>query len=343
MNALLLGVDGGNTKTLALVTELDGGAAGVGNAGCADIHNASSPELALDEIVGACTGALAAAGARAGDLAAAAFSLAGADWPEDFALLRRELGSRLGLRTEPEVVNDAVGALRCGTADTVGVAAVIGTYGAVAGRSARGDLFHLGFWPDSSGAFALGSEALAAVWRHMIDLGPATSLTNRALARWSCSDAGELLYAFTRIGGLSASEPGLFADAVLDEAEVCDPVAVEIVRRVGGRLGDYAHVCASRTGQLGAPFPLVLCGGVLRHPSLLLRAAIHERVPDAQPVYPEVEPVVGAVLIAADRIGARPDLERLRAAATGSAASTAPLAASGVAAPGSGDATDETA
>jgi N-acetylglucosamine kinase-like BadF-type ATPase len=312
--AFLLGVDGGNTKTLALVTELDGSRVGVGYAGCADIHN-SSPELAFDEIVRACSTALASGGARADDLAAAAFSLAGADWPEDFALLRTELRRRLALRVEPEVVNDAVGALRSGTDDTVGVAAVIGTYGALAGRNARGDLFHLGFWPESTGAFALGKEALAAVWRHMIDLGPATSLTERALGRWGCSDAAELLHAFTRIDGLPESEPGLFADAVLDEAEAHDPVATEIVHRVAGRLGDYVRVCASRTGQLGAPFPLVLCGGVLRHPSTLLRTAILDRVPEAQPVFPGIEPVAGAVLIAADAIGARPEPDRLRSAA----------------------------
>ena len=77
-------------------------------------------------------------------------------------------------------------------------------------------------------------------------------------------------------------------------------------------MGDYARVCAERTGQLGAPFPLVLCGSVLRHPSPLLRSALLVRVPDGRPVYPDVEPVAGAVLLAADRIGARPDVSQLR-------------------------------
>jgi N-acetylglucosamine kinase-like BadF-type ATPase len=258
--------------------------------------------------------ALASAAATAADLGAAGFSLAGADYPEDFELLQTGLGERLGLEREPVVVNDAVGALRCGTDDSVGVAAVLGTYCAVAGRNAAGGVFHFGFWPDATGAFTLGSEALKAIWRHLLGLGPATSLLDRALERWSCGDADELLYAFTRIGGLPASEPGRFADAVLDEAEAGDPVATEIVTMAGRRLGDYAGVCASRTGQSGTAFPLVLCGGVLHHPSPLLRAAIQETVPEALPVYPDIEPVVGALLLAADRVGARPDRERLRAA-----------------------------
>ena len=63
-------------------------------------------------------------------------------------------------------------------------------------------------------------------------------------------------------------------------------VAAEIVHVVGGRIGAYARVSAERTGQLGQPFPLVLCGGVLRHPSLLLRAAIYGAVPEGTPIYP---------------------------------------------------------
>jgi N-acetylglucosamine kinase-like BadF-type ATPase len=314
VGTLLLGVDGGNTKTHALVTDAAGTVLGTGDGGTADIHNASSPELALVEIVHAGREAIERAGAEAGDVAAAGFSLAGADYPEDFELLRRELRNRLLLEHDPVVVNDAVGALRCGTPDSVGVAAVLGTYCAVAGRNADGRLFHFGFWPDSTGAYTLGSEALASIWRFMLDLGPRTSLIERALERWGCADVDELLYEFTRIGGHPPSEPGRFADAVLDEAEAGDAVARDIVETAGHRLGDYARVCAARTGQLGSPFPLVLSGGVMRHPSLLLRAAIHERVRDGVAVYPDVEPVIGALMLAADGVGIRPDRARLREA-----------------------------
>jgi N-acetylglucosamine kinase-like BadF-type ATPase len=310
---LLMGVDGGNTKTHALVTDADGTVLGTGDAGTADIHN-STPEAGLLEITRACGEALSAAGAEGADLTAAGFSLAGADWPEDFELLRAELRARLGLGDDPVIVNDAVGALRCGTEDSVGVSAVLGTYCAVAGRNAAGDLFHFGFWPDSTGAYMLGSEALKAIWRFMLDLGPTTTLIGRALERWQCADLDELQYEFTRIGGHPPSEPGRFADAVLDEAEAGDEVARGIVVTAGRRLGDYAGVCARRTHQAGTPYPLVLSGGVLRHPSQLLRDTIRERVPEAIAVYPDVEPVVGALLLAADRLGLTLDHDALRTA-----------------------------
>jgi N-acetylglucosamine kinase-like BadF-type ATPase len=315
MGGLLLGVDGGNTKTIAVVARPDGTVVGVGSGGCGDIHNAPSPEVALDEIHRACVQALGSAGVGEDALGAAAFSLAGADWPEDFALLENGLAKRLGLATKAIVVNDAIGAIRCGTGDGVGVAVVCGTHGTAGARNAAGDVYHFGFWPDDTGATGLGAEALAAVWRAELEIGPETSLTARALARWGATDPVELLHGFTRLADpIPTSERALFADAVLDEAEEGDAVATEIVRLAGTWLGEYARVSATKTRQLGSAFPLVLCGGVLRHSSLLLREAILDRVPDADPVYPAIEPVGGAVLLAGDAIGARPNLDSLHEA-----------------------------
>jgi N-acetylglucosamine kinase-like BadF-type ATPase len=315
VGGLLLGVDGGNTKTIALVAGPDGTVLGAGGGGRADIHNATSPDAGLAEVVIASAEALRAAGAATADVVAAAFSLAGADWPEDFDFLRGGLARELALDRPPLVVNDAIGALRSGTDDGVGVAAIAGTGGAIGARNAHGEVFHLGFWPDGSGAGELGRQGLAAVWRAAIDVGPETSLTGRALARWEADDPIELLHEFTRIG--TDGDPYFartrFADAVLDEADAGDAVARGIVELVGRNLGDYARVCAGRTGQLGSPFSLVLSGGVLRHRSALLRASILARVPDAAPIYPVVEPVAGAVLLAADAVDARPDLHRLAA------------------------------
>jgi N-acetylglucosamine kinase-like BadF-type ATPase len=312
---LLLGVDGGNTKTIAIVSTPDGAVVGLGTGGRADIHNATSPADAITEIVRAVTSALAAAGGRSPNLVASAFSLAGADWPEDFELLRTDLRTSLELPFPPIVVNDAIGPIRCGTDDGVGVAVVCGTHGTAGARNAAGDVYHFGFWPDDTGAWGLGSAAFAAVLRASLDIGPATSLTARALAQWEASDAVDLLHRFTRLDRprLPASDRALLAEAVLDEADAGDGVAAEIVRNAGTRLGDYAHVCAAKTGQLGSRFPLVLCGGVLRHQSALLRESIVSRLQKAVPVYPEVDPVVGALLLAADSADIRLSVDIVRA------------------------------
>src|SRR5438874_1534926 len=93
----VLGLDAGNTKTVALLARLDGTIIGSGRGGCGDIYGAGSPEAAMAQVDAALAGALAAARARSGlgldvsSLSAACCSMAGADWPEDFELIRCEL------------------------------------------------------------------------------------------------------------------------------------------------------------------------------------------------------------------------------------------------------------
>jgi N-acetylglucosamine kinase-like BadF-type ATPase len=307
MAGLLLGADGGNTKTVALVAARDGTILGAGRAGTSDLYNAVSVGAAIGAIGAAVAAALDAAGASAADVEAACFSLAGADWPEDFELLRRELPAKIGLPGEPLVVNDAVGAIRAGTPDGVGTAVVCGTYGVSSGRNASGEVFHLGFWPDSCGARPLGREALAAVWRSDLGMGPETSLTQRALETYSVADPMALLYELTRRGGPGSGAVDRLAPAVLD--------AGAIVAGQGHILGDQTRVCAERVGLLGGGFPVVLAGGVFRHPSRLLAETLMERIPGGQPVPAAHEPVGGALLFAFDHAGVTPDEARLQATA----------------------------
>jgi N-acetylglucosamine kinase-like BadF-type ATPase len=309
---LLLGVDGGNTKTVALIARLDGTIVGFGRAGCADIYGAESPQAAVAAIAAAVENALAAAGAAPDDLDAAAFSLAGADWPEDFEYLREELGRRVPATRPPVVVNDAIGAVRAGAPGGVGVAVVCGTGGCVGARSEEGRIWHSSFWALHTGAWAIGNRALDAVYNAELGLGPATSLTARALEVFAEPSVEEVLHAFTRRGGRGPFEAAEFAPAVIDEAEVGDSVARSIVGAQGAVLGDIVRVAAARVG-LAPPFPLVLAGGVLRHPSRLLADAVVARVPGGRPLASAFEPVVGSLLLAADAVGATLDEERLRA------------------------------
>src|SRR5215210_412714 len=113
---LVLGVDGGNTKTLALIARGDGVIIGTGRVGCGDIYGATSPAVAIAEIACAVDAALHEAGIQPAELSAGTFSLAGADWPEDFRLLEDAMRGR-GYGQCMVVVNDAMGALRAGSPD----------------------------------------------------------------------------------------------------------------------------------------------------------------------------------------------------------------------------------
>src|ERR1051326_5129389 len=140
----VLGVDGGNTKTLALVAALDGTILGMGRGGCGDIYNAQptpespdSASAAIANIEYAVMTALRMAGAQPSDLLAGVFNMAGADWPEDFALLRAAMEER-GFGRSITVQNDALGILHAGVSSALGISLICGSGAAVGARAPDG-------------------------------------------------------------------------------------------------------------------------------------------------------------------------------------------------------------
>lgn len=308
----VLGVDGGNTKTLAVVGTLHGEIVGFGRGGCSDIYAASSTGAALAEVEKAVSGALNMAGVHTGDLAVGAFSMAGADWPDDFAFLHPALAER-GFGARIIIVNDALGALRAGSHDGTGVVVVCGTGTATAARSADGRVWHSSWWQDVQGAHQLGSKALWAVYRAELGIGGPTSLTEAVLRYFERENVEEVLYEFTRRTGAVPSDARVsgLARVLLDAAQSGDSTARCIVEEHGAGLGNYALAAARRVGIEGTPFDLVLAGGVLRHPSRLLPNALIAQVyttsPQARPVYSPFEPAIGALFLALEAAGVTVD------------------------------------
>ena len=292
-----LGVDSGNSKTVALVARADGRVVGWGRGGGGDIYVSEAEAVAA--VTEAVAGALAAAGISASALTASCLSLVGADWPEDFAFWRLEAQKRGFARVL--VVNDALGALRAGTAGD-GVAVVCGTGAAIGARRA-GVVWHSSFWQEPMGGAALGERTLRAVYRAELGLGPATLLTDKVLAHFDLPTVEAVLHRLTarRTRGLTVPPTGL-TRLLLDAAAEGDEPARREVVSAAVTLGEYAWVAACKVG-LQTPFPLVLAGGVLRHPSPLLREAVithlQTRLPHARPVMAPFEPVVGRLLLLA--------------------------------------------
>ena len=309
MTSFLLGVDGGNTKTIAIVTDTDGRVLGSGRSGCGDMYGSSRAE-ALAELDRAIGEAYRQAGALADDVVAGGFSLAGADWPEDFSFLGTEMADRLGTSAGVVIVNDAIGALRAGTPDGQGVAVVCGTGSAIGARS--GDTtWHASFWGEDRGALSIGQSARRAMLRAELGLDPEPGFGEPALAAFGADSVSDLLHQTTRLGAPRTMLAAL-APHVLDAAEVGDPVALRIILDAGRTLAEYVGVATRKVGYEHGTYPLVLAGGMFRHPGRVLRSEILAASPGARPVDTGFEPVVGALLLAFDHIHDRPDLDLLR-------------------------------
>lgn len=307
---LAVGVDGGNSKTIALVGRLDGSILGFGRSGCSDIYACTSPEAAMDAVHGAIREALARAGATPADLIAGAFSMAGADWPEDFDLIATGLKER-GPDCTITVVNDAMGALRAGSPDGTGVVVTVGTGAAIGARSPTGRVWHTSWWQEPQGSRHLTSQARWAVYKAALNIETPTSLTRRVLEIYGQETVEDVLHLMTTRGKRAPDRVAQVTRALLEEAERGDEVAARLVRAHGRSLGDYALAAARNVGIARTSFPLVLTGGVLRHEGKVLRDAIVERVhedaPEARPIMSRFEPAIGAFFLALEAAGAGVD------------------------------------
>ena len=305
----VLGVDGGNSKTIALVAALDGTILGAGRGGCGDIYNAraggdgsDSAAAAIANIEYAVVSALQAAQVKASDLVTGVFNMAGADWPEDFALLQGAMETRdFGRRVL--VQNDALGVLHAGSSDNTGVSVVCGTGAATGARGPDGRTWHSSRWQDQvQGSTHLALKTLDAVYRSELGIEPTTTLTPRILDFLGLKTVEEVLHLFTGRMKRPAMHIGLLTPILLDEADAGDSVARQVVEEHGRALGNYALAAARYVGIEKTAFTLVLAGGVLRHSSPLLADTIIERVratsPQVRPTRYPFEPIIGVLFTA---------------------------------------------
>ena len=302
---LVLGVDGGGSKTHALVADERGHTVGFASSGRSNWEDTGleAAGLALEEAI---CGALAAAAARPGDLAATAFGLAGLDWESDRPMLGA-LIDPLGLAGPRKLDNDSFIALRAGTSRPSGVVVIAGTGHVAAGRNLAGRSFRtLGLDPmygDFGSATDVAEEAVHAVADAYTGRGPTTTLSELLPPLAGCVSPVQLLQRLSR----GAIELPAAAPLVLQEAKTGDPASRAIVLRTGTALGGSAAVVARRLGMEGEAFELVMAGGLFGDRNRLLEDTLldtlHLVAPLAEPVHLTCKPVVGAVIEALELAG----------------------------------------
>jgi N-acetylglucosamine kinase-like BadF-type ATPase len=205
-------------------------------------------------------------------------------------------------------VNDAIGALRAAVPTGPGVVVVCGTGTATGARGPDGTTWHSSFWQETQGAHELGVRALQAIYRAELGIDPPTALTGRILAATREPSVEAVLHHASARGIRDRRDPAILAPVLLDVAAEGDPAARRIVARHGASLGRMAVAAARRVGiALERRFLVALTGGVVRHASSVLpdaiAAEIRSSAPEVVVVRSDVEPVVGALLLAFDDAG----------------------------------------
>jgi N-acetylglucosamine kinase-like BadF-type ATPase len=302
----VVGVDGGGSKTEAVIMDSDFRVIGEGRSGPSNplrIGIAGAATAVREAIDSAC----AMAKLRRTDLVAAQIGLAGTRRRELRERMRETL-TRLEMG-EIEVVTDAHIALYGATDGAPGLVVIAGTGSVCCGINARGKRFCAGGWgpiagDEGSGAW-LSRRALRAIACASDGRGPETALTELACAYFHCTSADDLntaIYAPTITNERLAG----FGRDVVNAAKDKDPVALQIVADGGTELG-LAAVAVIRHLQMEPDrFQIAYVGGVFRSAADLmlntLRAEVRKVAPRAYFEPPHFAPAVAAARMARERI-----------------------------------------
>ncbi len=298
----VLGIDAGGTKTRALLADSTGRVLASATGGGANLR--THGELEVEKVLHALAEeAEAKAGVRADALAV---GIAGADRPDDHAILRTIL-RRIGFRDRVVVTNDARIAFVAGSPLRVGVALVCGTGSIAWGRNGRGEIGRAGGWGwhlgDEGSGFWIGERALRAVMRAGDGRGPRTTLEGAVLAHFRLGRLEEIV---RRVydGEYPRHEVSLFAVPVAQAALAGDAVASEILRDAAAELALAASSVVTLLGLAGSAYDVVLSGGTFQAlPALREGVARAVAAPGAS-VFPLMEePAVGAVRLAIEALG----------------------------------------
>lgn len=299
---LYVGVDGGGTRTRAVVAGADLAPLGRGASGPANV--ASTPIARVVETVReAIDDALSTDAVPVSEITLISCGLAGVDGTGSAARLRGALEAVYGAG-RVHVTTDArialAGALD-GPPGSPGVVIIAGTGSIAFGLGPDGEEARAGGWGpligDEGSGYAIARAGLAAVVRYLDGRGPRTRMSEVLLSAEGTLSGLNFVQRLYRAGGGPADVAAYFP-VVLDAARAGDDVALQILRDAAGELALAVRTVLLRLGLLAEPVSVATVGGVFSAGDLILgplRAGLPKTVRLGPPAH---APELGAIKLA---------------------------------------------
>jgi N-acetylglucosamine kinase-like BadF-type ATPase len=325
--AFLLGIDGGQTSTKALLAQVDGTVRARGQGGPSDnFYTADGEAKNRCAIHGAIRAALEAAGVSAERVVAVGMGHTGAFAAAKANPVPAQIIREVVPAAEIVVASDVVTNLAGASGGQPGVVVIAGGGSVAYGVTADGREALAGGWGnllgDEGSAFDIGRRAISAATRASDGQGEPTALEALVMAELGLAamrDVMRVVYA----AGFPRDRIARLAPKVADAARAGDSVARRIMTSSGEQLAELALAAIRQIHEPGEAVPVYLTGGVFQAGDLVrapFRAALHLGWPDAEPREPRFPPVAGALILARRAAGDAADtgwLERVAASLDG--------------------------
>lgn len=277
---LVLGIDGGGTKTVAWLATLDDNSPpgsvriiGKGSAGPSN-QRAVGPMMATGNLDAAIESAFADAALPRATVEVACLGLAGADRASDRGVID-DWAKAARVANRVAVVNDAVPLLHVDQGEGCGVALIAGTGSLAWGRNSSGQTARSGGWGylfgDEGSAFSIGRSVLNAVTRAVDGRAEPTVLTECVLCTLNIASPPEIIAA-VYAAEIPRAVIAQLAPLAFSTAAEGDKTANTILDQAAKDLASMVTATASRLELQCLP-ALAVTGGVL-----LQNQGFHQRI-----------------------------------------------------------------
>jgi N-acetylglucosamine kinase-like BadF-type ATPase len=299
--ALLIGVDGGGSKTVVLLADGQGHVLGRGTGGPSNyqVVGLQAAGAALSQAMRA---AFSEANLEPRAPAAICLGLSGVDRPADQAVIQTWVNEEMP-GTPAAIVNDAELVLAAGTPEGWGLALICGTGSIAYGRTLGGQAARAGGWGyllgDEGSGYAIGMAALRAVARASDGRASQTILTRSILEHWSLTAPQELIGRIYQ-ERIPTQEIAALARLVDMAASDQDQVAQRILQEAGHELALAVSAVAQKLGMHGI-VPCAHAGSVIVKGQFVARMFLDAATAlglHLDPVTPVTEPAQGALRLA---------------------------------------------
>lgn len=264
---IVIGVDGGGTKTHGVLYREDGTVLAEGHFPSSNPH--SNPEDAVRGALHGLIDSLLKEGAVGlSSLGGICLGMAGCDRPADKAFIEKIVRERLGQEKPVVIVNDAIVAIVAVLKKLHGILVISGTGSICFGfNEAKGENARCGGWghilADEGSGYKIGLQGLIKILHAHDGRGPATSLTEKILGGLHLNNPTDLI-GWTYMGGNGKTEIAALARYVHEEAKSGDAVAAQILDDQAAELVSIVTPVYRRLFD-GEKAELALWGGNLIH------------------------------------------------------------------------------
>lgn len=298
----VIGVDGGGTKTIAALANLDGKILKLAKTGPSNLRNVGI-EKAVQNIVLAIKKVLP----EKGKISSTFIGLAAVE--EEYKLKKEKIKKEIlkGLKDfegRLKIGSDQIIAFRAGSDRKNGLVLISGTGCVAHGWRGRKEAKVSGWgWLDDEGSgFWVGQKGFRAIFKELDGRGPKTKISKLIFKEWKLKRKEDLLKKIYSKD--SVLQTSLISKVVDQAAREKDKIAVSIMREAGEKLAQSAIFVIKKLNFQSQRFPLVLVGRMFESKIVLntVKKEIKKIAPRAQFIWPKIKPVIGAVKLAIENL-----------------------------------------